>query len=79
MTRKSSIITLCIVGTLGTLGACCCCSGYFDQFGNPAGGAGGGGVGHGHGWFRPVAFWGGGGGHPVGPGAVGTRARRLRR
>jgi hypothetical protein len=31
MTRKSSIITLCIVGAVVGVSACCCCSGIFDD------------------------------------------------
>jgi endoglucanase len=69
MSRKSTIVSLCILGTLGALGACCCCSGFFDP-NNPNGHWGGGG-GHGHVGRGPgFIFW-GGGSHPTGPGGVG--------
>jgi hypothetical protein len=68
MSRKSTIITLCILGTLSAVGACCCCSGFFDPV-NPGGNPGG----HAHGWRRPgFFFWGGGSSHPVGTAGVGT-------
>ncbi|HZZ82091.1 MAG TPA: hypothetical protein VFE62_26565 [Gemmataceae bacterium] len=31
MTRKSSIVTLCILGAIAAAGACCCCSGAIDH------------------------------------------------
>jgi hypothetical protein len=71
MSRKSALVTLCILGALG-VGACCCCSGFLDPDNpnpNPGGHGGGG-----HVWGRPGGwfFWGGGSSYPVGPVAVGT-------
>jgi hypothetical protein len=74
MSRKSTIVTLCILGALGTLGACCCCAGMADD-GVPGGGQPGGGVRGGRTHFIWTGYHGGGSPGPVsghGPGASST-------
>ena len=74
MTRKTTIITLCILGAVGAIGSCVCCSGIFD---NPSH-TGSGHVRHTSSRrFMPI-FFGGGSSHSSGTSHVGSSSSTSR-
>jgi hypothetical protein len=72
MTRKSTIVTLSILGVVAALGTCACCSSGWLDDGQGGPGGGGGHGGHVGRRYFPIFFSGGGASHPAGPSGVGT-------
>src|SRR5688572_19733714 len=83
MTRKSTMITLAILGVVAAVGSCACCLHWDDaERQNAQGGHGGGGhVHHRSRGFWPIflggggSHWGGGGGSRVGAGTSSGTSR----
>ncbi len=84
MTRKSTMITLAILGVVAAVGSCACCIHWDDAERQNAQGGGHGGGGHVHRrspGFWPIflggggSHWGGGGGSHVGAGTSSGTSR----